>query len=186
DYNYLIPKNFEQKRIKILEFLILKGGKEHREVDIKFETDFTLVYGDKDELSRVMSSLQKEDLVEVMASSKDGYGRVLPTKDGIKCAENVPDEISGLSNLFLEEEKAVIFSFIEHDEVKKAIEFIQSLVNTKGIARQRILVSLLFREFNTIQDNRIKGTINQEDEMVKMTKLSEKILLALEEPKTFP
>ena len=36
---HLIPKNFEDKKIKIIEYLILKGGKEYKEVDIIFEEE---------------------------------------------------------------------------------------------------------------------------------------------------
>lgn len=177
-FDHLIPKTFEDKKRKILEYLILNGGKEYHETNIYFETDFPLVFGDKDELYRVMRSLIDDNFITVKAPNKSGYFRTLPTKEGIKFAEDVGSKTVGF--LYLLTEKETIYSLVGSGEVKQLLQFIKNITKSLGTQNEIKTVTLLEAGFNAFQNEKIKGFLTREEERVATMKLFDKIMSLIE------
>lgn len=173
------PQNFKEKRIKILEHLIRKGGEEFRETDIDPNTDCTLIYGDEPELRRVMKSLMTENLIIVKALNKDDYGRVLPTPEGIRFVKEPPTESINLSLIFSHEEKTRLFTLIGEGKLSEATDLITSILLERGKLREYSSVLRLRGNYKSAQKSLNNGAIEHKELRLEGNRLTESILKML-------
>ncbi len=166
-----IPKNFGEKRVKLLEYLIFKGGNEYKEVDLVTEYDFPLVYGDSDEFRRVVISLIDDDFIHVKAPNKDGFHRSIIKKEGVKFVEDSQLRGMKLKELFLDNEIAEIISMITSAEYEKALSLMEEILAKRGNKVGLRILQGLTMQYNNSKNNRLRGVISQEERDVRITRI---------------
>lgn len=174
-----IPKSFSEKKIKLIEHLVFKGGKEYKENDLITNLDFPLVYSDVDEFKRIIKSLKEDGFININAITKDGYHGVLPTKKGIKHIENPPIDEIDFSKCLSEIERQKIISLIISANHKKALSLIEEIFIEKNQKIELRVTQGLKMRFNKIQERSLKGTITQEEANVRTAEIFDQLLRVL-------
>lgn len=175
---YDIPESFEEKKVKILEYLISKGGKEYKSCELKFDMDFPLIYGNLEEFQRVIRSLKSEGHITGDPST-EGWHNVLPTESGIRLVEEPTPEEVNLSKILSEVERDKIKTLVASAKIKEGLSELENILSEKGKTREVHVIVLLKMELKMVENSAIEGTVTSEESRSGFSKIAKKVLLLM-------